>query len=187
MGGEGSKNRNQTNPNFSKGKIPGNFLNQDCTTRNFALITYLYFIIIVLSLTMSMAKTLKTIQIFNLPNTTTPLTFSVKTYYHSYVKCFYCILLSFAIKSIHINNPYRHKCGKPIFWDVHSKNVRYNIFFKIFVNSCINMLHIREHGRLNKVVQSLILWLCIINFLLIAIVNPSLLNIKPRASFYQKP
>ena len=41
------------------------------------------------------------------------------------------------------------------------------------------MLHIRRVGRLNKVVQSLFLWQCIINFLLIVIVNPSLLKPGP--------
>ena len=169
------KNRNKTNT----GKIPGNFLNQDNTTGNFAMIAYLYFIIISLSLTISMAKTLRT-----------PSTLFTDIYYQSnnitgshvllsYVKYFYCILFTCAIKSIITKNPYRNKCGKPLFKGFLSKNFRYNIFFKLFINFSINMLHIRRRGRLNKVVQSLFLWLCIINFLLIAIVNPSLLNPGP--------
>ena len=50
------------------GTGPGNFLNQNHnSTRNFGFITYLYFIIMILSLTLSMAKTLK-IDVFNLPS-----------------------------------------------------------------------------------------------------------------------
>ena len=41
------------------------------------------------------------------------------------------------------------------------------------------MLLTRQLGRLNKIVQSLFLWQCIINFLLITLVNPSLLNPGP--------
>ena len=129
-----------------------------------------------------MAKTLKTDPIFNLSNTTTPSNLPMKTYYQSYVKCFYCIILSYAIKSIYAKNPYRHKCNKPLFGCFQSNNVRYNIFYKLFINYSINMLRIRRLGSLNKVVQSLFLWLCIFNFLFIAIVNPSLLNPGPSSS-----
>ena len=173
------KNKDQTNSNPKTGKIPGEFLYQDCAARNFSMLSYLYFIIIILCLTMSMAKTLKA-----------PSTLLADTYHQthnmaggyvlmSYVKYFYCIIFSYAIKSIVTKNPYRNKCDSPPFRGFESKNVRYNIFYKLFVNFSINMLHIRQLGRLNKVVQSLFLWQCIINFLLIAIVNPSLLNPGP--------
>ena len=47
------------------------------------------------------------------------------------------------------------------------------------------MLHIRRHGTIKKIAQSLIFWLCCLNCLLIAIVNPSLLN--PGPSYTKNP
>ena len=146
----------------------GNFFNDDSnTTHNVLYLLYLYFIFVVCAVIMSTILSL---------NTITPSTPCTEIYfqYHAmtgnavlmlYVKCFYCIIFSYANKSIQTK-----------------KHVRDNIFYKLLIRPSTSIHHGQQLDRLNKAIQSLFLWLCIINFLLIAIVNPSLLNPGPTST-----
>ena len=59
--GKGKTNRNKSKANSGAGMAGGNFVNHNHSTiRNFGLIAYLYFIITILALTLSMAKSLIT-------------------------------------------------------------------------------------------------------------------------------
>ena len=86
-----------------------------------------------------------------------------RSYQHNYmefVKCFYLIILA-AIMRL------RHR--------LYSSEVEHMDFdwMRIFVDKCYKI------SRLNRVCHGILMWLFILNFLLIAIVNPSLLNPGP--------
>ena len=146
---------------------PGNFINNDSNiAHNIIYFLYLYFILVVCTLTMLITLSTGTSSIptlilshmdqFSINNNNSLM---------YYVKCFYCILIHYAIKFFQRKN-----------------NARNYILYKLLIKSSRNISHSHRLGRLNKLLQSLILWLCILNFLLITVVNPSLLNPGPHSS-----
>ena len=97
-------NRNKPKPNLGPGITAGNFLDQiNNTKRNFCLLTYLYFIIIILSLTLSMAKSLKTTPNFSLHSLHCN-TNSLNDTALNYIRYFFCIIFSYAVLSVKITN-----------------------------------------------------------------------------------
>ena len=89
-----------------------------------------------------------------------------RTMYH--VKYLYCLIVCHVITSCLIN-----------------KHVRKFLLYKLYIISFSQTKY--RLSRLNKLCQSLFLWLCLLNFLLIGIVNPSLLNPGPNTSSKTRP
>ena len=163
-----------TKPKYIKPKNSGNciptfdsfsFLNsssypntQPNTTTILAYVIYFYFIIHILLVTSSMSLS------FNLrPSCTFAYTHVINNNcrFHlalSCVKYFFCILIMHVFMSCKSN--------------VKSGSL---ILYKLYITSTYK----NGLGRLNKLCQAIMLWLCIFNFLLITIVNPSLLNPGP--------
>ena len=141
----------------------GNFISNDRNdTRNFIYLLYFYFIVLVWAATMLVTLSTNTSSIPMSTLSQHEQILSSKNSLMLYVKCFYCILISYIIKSLQFKD-----------------NVRNYMLYKLLIKSSPNKPHGHRLGRLNKFCQSLFLWLCIINFLLITIVNPSLLNPGP--------
>ena len=126
--------------------------------RNFGFIFYLYLIITILSLTLSMAKSFKTTSNFNSHNLHSNRE-SLSDTSLNYIKYFFCIIIAYSF--LFIKN---------------TQTLRQRILYNLYLS---NERHSYKTTRFNRIVQSLFLWMCIINFMLITIVNPSMLNPGP--------
>ena len=124
---------------------------------------YLYFVIVVLALLMSMSIAIygNTKQV---PFLFHPFQLGNKFYYNTqalvHVKHLFCIIMAIFYRSM-----------------ISNKNVKRHLLYRLHLSKHAHKMN--NIGRLNKLLQSLILWLCILNFLLVTIVNPSLLNPGP--------
>ena len=124
---------------------------------------YLYFVTMVAALIMSMSISLP---VNNKPINISRYSFKLKNEFYNlsiglaHVKYLFIIIISIifneSISNIHVK--------------------RYVLYRLSIKQAKSHRLHI---GRINKLFQSLIFWLCILNFLLITIVNPNLLNPGP--------
>ena len=108
---------------------------------------------------MSMAKSIKNTSTFS------SLTLHSNTNFLSdtslnYIRYFFCIIIAYSFSFLK-----------------NAQNVRKRILYKLFLMS--NVRHSYRLSRLNRILQSLFLWICIMNFLLISIVNSSIINPGP--------
>ena len=138
----------------------------DCkvnTGTSILFLLYLYFIMIICSLIMSMS-----VEFNGGPGSASVglvyggrhLRYLASAMSMTNVKYFYCIIIAYVVKAF-ASNCY----------------TRQYLAHRMLL--CPNSKHARGIGRLTRVSQFLFLWLCALNFLLIAIVNPSLLNPGP--------
>ena len=132
---------------------------------------YLYSVTVMLSLIMSMLVSLSQAENPNL----IPLSCSIHSHRirydfsnlfpaQNYLKCLYCLIIAVIYKST-----------------IYDKSIRNFILYRLYLNVPYSK---RNHNlsRFNRMSQSLVYWLCILNFLLITIINPSLLNPGPERS-----
>ena len=108
-----------------------------------------------------MAKTLKTTSTFSIPTLHSNTKFLCDTA-SSYIK-YFCIIFTYSF--LFVKNTHSVRKG------------RKHILHKLFLRP--NNGRSYKISRLNRICQSLFLWLCIINFMLITITNPSMLNPGP--------
>ena len=165
--------------NLSKGNFKGKYIcvssersgNKCCMSSTVSMVNvsmcvlYFYYIILVAALSMSMS--------FYFPVHTKPVFFCSCLFHTNYrfydlsvalanVKLFYAI--SIAV----IFNKY-----------LSSKSIKKFILYKLILKKNSKYAF---SGRVNRLCQSLIFWLCTLNFLLITIINPNLLNPGPEKS-----
>ena len=123
---------------------------------------YLYFVSVVAALIMSMSVSLtvntKPVNISPYPSSRKNEACNLIVL--TYVKQFFVMIISIIIKASLV-----------------SKRVKKYVLYRLYLRvRHYNLPHI---GRFNKFCQSLIYWLCLLNFLLITVVNPNLLNPGP--------
>ena len=163
--------------NLSKSNVRGKYMqgsstfsgNATCMSSfvslvNFSLcLLYLYFVTIFAALIMSMSMSLST---NNKPLNISQYSFQLKNEFYNlsvgiaYVKQLFVIIILIIFNT-----------------SISNKNVKRYVLYRL----CIKQGKSRRHhiGRISKLFHSLIYWLCILNLLLITIVNPNLLNPGP--------
>ena len=124
---------------------------------------YLYFVTLVWALSMSMSMS---ISVNFKPINFLPCSFQLKSEFYSlnvalaHLKHLFSIIITIIFNTSLLNR--------------HVKSfVLYRLLLK---HGKFKIFHI---GRFNKLCQSLIFWLCLLNFLLVTIINPNLLNPGP--------
>ena len=124
---------------------------------------YLYFVLVVMCCSMSMSLNFSTCINENLAISQSYINnISADSCTMCYVKHLYCMIICHVISSCLI-----------------SKFVRHFVLYRLGIISVFKRKY--QLSRLNRLSQSLFLWLCLLNFLLIVIVNPSLLNPGPKS------
>ena len=106
-----------------------------------------------------MAKTLKTSQPINLPSLHYNMYFLTDTTLN-YIRYFFCIILAYSFCLIK-----------------NRQHVREVILYKLYLS--LNGYRTYKISRFSRICQALFIWICIINFMLITIINPSMLNPGP--------